>query len=289
MKLAIISEGFHMWPLYVAHAKGFFERGGLDLQVTVTGASGKQLAALTRGEYDAGFQQSDHVVRGVEQGIDLFIFMATAHQPDLTLVVAPDISGFGDLRGRVVAVDGLRSGYALLQTKLLADRGLTERDYALMEAGGVQARFKAVKSGAAVAAWLNPPYDQWLFAEGFKSLGKVTDYFPSYPGSIAAARRSWALKNEAQLVAFIRAFNAAYAWLLDESNEEEAREIAMARLKSDSQHTAAAYRDFVAKPHPEITAEALREVIDAVWDSEHYTQPKGAPEKYMDLAYLAKA
>jgi hypothetical protein len=29
--------------------------------------------------------------------------------------------------------------------------------------------------------------------------------------------------------------------------------------------------------------------VDAVWESEHYTQPKGAPEKYMDLSYLAKA
>ena len=49
------------------------------------------------------------------------------------------------------------------------------------------------------------------------------------------------------------------------------------------------YRDFVAKPHPEITVEGPREVIDAVWDSKHCTQPKGAPENYMDLAYLAKA
>ena len=278
-----------MWPLYVAHAKRLFEREGLDVQTTLTGASGKQLAALTRGEYDVGLQQSDHVVRAVEQGSDLFVFMAGAHQPDLKLVVAKGIKGFGDLRGRVVAVDGTRSGYALLQHKLLAERGLTERDYALIEAGGVKARFEALKSGQAIAAWLNPPYDQWLFSEGFGSLGMVTDFFPTYPGTISAARRSWARSNEKALVAFIRAWNAAYAWLLDRRNEQEACEIAIERLKSDPQQSAAAYRAFVAKPHPDISAQAFQEVIDAVWDSEHYPHPKGAPEKYMDLSYLARA
>jgi ABC-type nitrate/sulfonate/bicarbonate transport system substrate-binding protein len=189
----------------------------------------------------------------------------------------------------VVAVDGTRSGYALLQHQLLAERGLMERDYALIEAGGVKARFEALKSGQAVAAWLNPPYDQWLFAEGFSSLGTVTDFFPTYPGTISAARRSWARSNEKELVAFIRAWNAAYAWLLDRRNEQEAREIVIARLKSDPQQSADAYRAFVAKPHPDITPQALREVIDAVWDSERYPDPRGAPEKYMDLTYLATA
>jgi ABC-type nitrate/sulfonate/bicarbonate transport system substrate-binding protein len=278
-----------MWPLYVAHARRFFEREGLDVQTTLTGASGPQLAALARGDYDVGVQQSDHIVRAVEHGSDLFIFMANAHQPDLNLVVTPDISGFGKLRGRAVAVDGLRSGYALLQTRLLAQNGLAPGDYSLVEAGGVKARYEALKSGAAVAAWLNPPYDQWLFAEGFKSLGTVTDFFPTYPGSAAAARRSWARQDKAQLVSFIRAYHAAYAWLLDTRNRQAAQEIAIARLQTDAAQTDAAYRAFVAKPRPEITAGGLREVIDIVWEAEGFTQPKGAPEKYMDLSFLAAA
>jgi len=104
-----------MWPLYVAAGREFFEREGLDLRIALTRASGRQLEALTRGDYDIGLQQSDHVVRAVEQGSDLFIFMANAPQPDLSLVVAPGIQSFGDLRGRTVAVDGARSGYRLLR------------------------------------------------------------------------------------------------------------------------------------------------------------------------------
>src|SRR5262245_44774782 len=179
-----------MWPLYVAHARRFFELEGLEVQTTLTGASGRQLEALVRGDFDIGLQQSDHVVRAVEEGSDLFIFMANAPAPDLNLVVAPGIRTFEDLRGRAVAVDGARSGYALLQTILLAQRGLEDGDYGVVEAGGAKARYDALQTGKASAAWLNPPYDEWLIATGFGTLGSVAQSFPGYPGSIAAARRS---------------------------------------------------------------------------------------------------
>ena len=52
VNLAIISEGFHMWPLYVAHARQFFEREGLDVRTTLTGASARQLEAMVRGDFD---------------------------------------------------------------------------------------------------------------------------------------------------------------------------------------------------------------------------------------------
>jgi ABC-type nitrate/sulfonate/bicarbonate transport system substrate-binding protein len=177
---------------------------------------------MVRGDFDIGLQQADHVVRAVEQGSDLFIFMANAPQPDLNLVVAPGIRTFDDLRGRGVAVDGARSGYALLQNRLLAQRGLKAGDYAVVETGGVKARFDALKDGTAVAAWLNPPYDEWLITTGFGTLGSVSHFFPGYPGSIAAARRSWARADPERLVAFIRAFIAAYAWMLDAGNRQEA-------------------------------------------------------------------
>ncbi len=276
-----------MWPLYAAADRQFFREHGVEVDIVFTGASGKQLAGMVRGEYHVGLQQSDHVVRAVEQGSDLFIFMAHAHQPVLTLVVAPGIGAFGDLRGRVVAVDGARTGYALIQRQLLARQGVA--DYTLIEAGGVQARYEALKSGAAVAAWLNPPYDQWLLDRGYGQLGTVADFFPRYPGSVAAARRSWARANEQELLAFIRAHNAAYAWLVDPANRREAEAIGRARLKTDAAQTAAAYDQFVASPRPEITPESLELVIDVVWESEGFRLPKGAPAKYMDLGYLVKA
>ncbi|MEO7727649.1 MAG: ABC transporter substrate-binding protein [Burkholderiales bacterium] len=289
LRFAVISEGVYSWPLYVAQAHGLFEREGVSVEITVTGSSVRQLEELTSGGYDIGLQQSDHVVRGVERGSDLFIFMAQALAPELTLITAPGIGIFADLKGRDIAVDGARTGYALLLRKWLADKGLGEGDYTFREIGGSQERSDSLKSGATVASLLNPPFDRNLLAAGFGTLGTTGEYFPTYPGSIAAARRSWAQQNEAALIAYIRAFNAAYVWLRDTRNEEEAIRLLPARLNIDAATARQAYAQIATQPLPSITPEGLRQVIDIVWVAEGLRGDKGAPEKYMDLSYLNKA
>lgn len=289
VKLALISEGLNAWPLYVARDRQLFEKEGVNVEMTLTGSSVMQLEQLTAGGFDIGFQQSDHVVRGVEHGADLFIFMGQNHAPDLSLVVAPGIKTFGDLKGRVIAVDGARTGYALLLRKLLSDKGLKDGDLVIREFGGSRERFDALKGGAAFASLLNPPFDRNLFAAGFGSLGTINDYFPTYPGAIAAARRSWARSHETELIAFIRAFNAGYAWLQNPGHKAEAIRMLPERLGIQPEAAAKAFERLAGRPRPEITLEGLRQVIDVVWEAEGFKPPSGAPEKYLDLSYLKKA
>jgi ABC-type nitrate/sulfonate/bicarbonate transport system substrate-binding protein len=133
VRLAIISEGVNAWPLYAAQGRKLFEQEGVAVKVTLTGSSSQQLEQLRSGGYDIGFQQSDHVVRAVETGSDLCIVMAQGHAPELSLVVAPGIKSFADLRGRAIAVDGANSGYALVLRRLLAEHGLQKNDYSFLE------------------------------------------------------------------------------------------------------------------------------------------------------------
>lgn len=289
LKLAVISEGIHSWPLHVAQSKRLFERAGTSVEITLTGSSAQQLEQLTHGRFDIGFQQSDHVVRGVERGSDLFVFMAQAHAPELSLVAAPDVHAFADLRGRDIAVDGARTGYALLLRKLLADKGLGEGDYRLREIGGSQERFDSLKSGATFASLLNAPFDRNLLTAGFNSLGTTSEYFPHYPGSIGAARRGWAQRNEQQLIAFIRAFNDACTWLRDPGNKAEAITLLPPRLGIDAAVAARTYDEMAGRPRPQITPDSLRQVIDIVWQAESFSHPPAAPAKYLDLSYLEKA
>jgi ABC-type nitrate/sulfonate/bicarbonate transport system substrate-binding protein len=289
IRLAMISEGTNAWPLYVAQEEGFFKREGLHVDVTVTRSSARQLDELKKGGFDIGIQQSDHIVRAVEGGSDLFIFMAQAQAPELTLVGAPDVAGIEGLRERTLAVDGTRSGYALLLRKLLADHGLKEGDYTFRELGGSQERFEALQSGQAAASWLNPPFDRRLLANGFRRLATTGESFPSYPGQIVGARRSWARANEGQIVAFIHAMDEAYAWLQDPKNRGEAMRVLPVRLNIDVRAASDALDQFAKRPRPEIDADGLKQVIDVFWEAEGLPGPKGEPVKYMDLSYLRKA
>jgi ABC-type nitrate/sulfonate/bicarbonate transport system substrate-binding protein len=289
MRLAIISEGINTWPLYCAHGRKFFEQAGAEVEVTLTGSSVMQLEKLIAGEFDIGFQQSDHVVRAVEQGADLFIFMSHGHAPDLSLVAAPGVSTFADLRGATVAVDGARTGYALLLRKLLAANGLNEGDLEYREFGGSQERFEAMRQGAARASLLNPPFDRRLFDAGFASLGTLGQFFPLYPGPVAATRRAWAREHERELVAFIRGFHLAWAWLQDPANKAEAIALLPERLGIAPDAAARAFERYAQRARPAITEEGLRQVIDVVWEAEGYPPPKGEPSRYFDFSYLVKA
>ncbi|HET7160442.1 MAG TPA: ABC transporter substrate-binding protein, partial [Burkholderiales bacterium] len=225
IRLAIISEGVNTWPLYVAQAKRMFEEAGVQVGVTLTGSSLQQLEKLRHGDYEIGFQQSDHVVRAVEDGSDLCIFMTQSHAPELTLVAEPGIRGISDLKGKIIVVDGARTGYSLLLRKLFKQNGFAENEMRLTEFGGSQERFDAMKRGAGSACFINPPFDANLLAAGFVSLGKSGEFFPAYPGPIAAVRRSWAATHEPELLAFIRGFIRAYDWLHDAANTDEAVEL----------------------------------------------------------------
>src|SRR5687767_14106558 len=177
IRLGLISEGTNTWPLYVAQALEFFEREGVTVDVRVIGSSVQQQEALIGGAIDVGFQQADHVVRAVERGADIFIFAPHGHAPDLTLVGAPDVPTIGDLRGRAVAVDGARTGYALLLRRLLRRNGLGESDVVFREIGGSQERFDAMKKGETAASLLNPPFDANLLADGYVSLAHMSEAF----------------------------------------------------------------------------------------------------------------
>jgi ABC-type nitrate/sulfonate/bicarbonate transport system substrate-binding protein len=289
IRLGLISEGTNTWPLYVAQDEGFFQRERLDVETTVTGSSTDQQQGLIAGRFDIGFQQADHVVRAVEKGADLFVFMAHGHAPDLTLVGAAGVSGLNELSGRTVAVDGARTGYALLLRELLRRSGVDPARVSFEEVGGSEQRFQAMKSGAAAATLLNSPFDAKLLENGYVALARMADAFPAYPGPVMAARRTWAAAHEDTLLAFIRAYNAAYGWLQDPANHAAALASLPPRLAMTQGAASLALSEYASRPEPRIEPEGMRQVIDIVWAAEGFKNAKGAPQQYMDLSYMSRA
>ncbi len=289
LKLALISEGVNTWPVYVARSLGFWAKAGAEVDLTVTGSSIEQLDALKKGGFDIGFQQVDHIVRGVELGADLFIFMGQSHAPELSLMVSNDINEINDLKGKTIVVDDARTGYSLLLKKLFEQHGLSESDTHFKNVGGSQERFDAMKNGEGSACFINPPFDRNLIKAGLKRLGASSDFFPTYPGPVAATRRAWAREHSAELVAFIRGFNQAYAWLQDGANSDQAVALLRTRVDMAPDAAAAALARVYSRARPHADEDGVRQVMDLVWAAEKFTAAKGNPSKYMDLRYLQEA
>ena len=289
IKLALISEGLNTWPVYVAQSLGFWRDAGVEVNLTVTGSSILQIEQLKSGGFDIGFQQVDHIVRGVELGADLFIFMGQSQAPELSLMVSRDIDTIADLKGKNIVVDDARTGYSLLLKKLFAQHGLKESDTLFKNFGGSQERFDAMKNGEGSACFINAPFDCNLITARLKRLATLSDYFPAYPGPIAATRRAWAREHKAELIAFIRGYNQAYAWLQDGANQAAAIAMLPARLDTPADAAAQALQRIFSRPRPRITEDGVRQAAELVWMAEQFSQAKGEPAKYMDLSYLQAA
>jgi ABC-type nitrate/sulfonate/bicarbonate transport system substrate-binding protein len=281
VRLAYISGGFPVWALFVAQTQGLFEAHGVHCEVTHTGASTAQMQGLREGRFDVGLQLPDHVVRAGLHGSDLCVLAAQSHAPDVALVAAPDIQTLEQLKGHRIAVDGARSGYALLLVKLLSSLGWGANDYQLVEVGDSQQRVQALRSGELKASFINPPLDKALVNDGFVRLTTTRQAFPSYPGPVVAARRAWADAHVQAAQGFQRAWAEAWQWLLNPDNQSQAIKLALEYLGAEATAAGLALQNLQRQGVPSISHGGMSQVIDLVWHNEAVGQtPQPDPARY---------
>lgn len=277
LRLAYISGGFPVWALFVAQSQGLFEAQGVQCIITHTGSSTVQMQGLREGRFDVGCQLPDHVVRAGLNGTPLCVLAAQSHAPDVALVASSIIRSLAELKGHRIAVDGARSGYALLLVQLLSSMGLSSNDYQLVEVGDSQQRVQAMRSGEFMASFINPPLDKALVNDGFVRLTTTRQAFPNYPGPVVAARREWADAHPELAKGFQSAWTAAWQWLMNPLNESQAIEIALKHLGAEAPAAQNALQNLHRQGVPHISEEGMAQVIDLVWRSESL-DPKPMPQ-----------
>src|SRR5581483_5446504 len=79
--------GLSSLPLNVAMRKGFFRREGIDLVVVpIKGGTDRIVAALDKGEIDAGKNATPYMIQAVLKGSDAVAFIAQTTNPVYSLV-----------------------------------------------------------------------------------------------------------------------------------------------------------------------------------------------------------
>ena len=236
IKTNVFPGGFN-WPLWTGQERGFFRKHGVDVHIEFTANSVQQLGGLIRGEWDIALTGFDNVVAYMEgQGEakldrepDLFAFMG-GDNAFLRLLVQSDIRSYADLRGKVLSVDALTTGFAFVLRKMLALNGIAESDVRFESAGGAMQRFEALKQGKHAGTLLLTPFDLIGEKVGLHILESASEILPHYQGVVGAARRGWAAENADALVGFIRGYIEALAWLYDRSNREAACDLLQAKM-----------------------------------------------------------
>ena len=294
--------GASNWPFWVGQEKGFFSREGVEVTLDLTPNSVELAKSLHSGRYDLALTSVDNVVAYDEgQGeADLggpadFVAIFGVDNGLLSVMAAPEVKSFADLKGKTLSVDAMTTGFAFVLRELLAKNGIAEGDVQIVRVGGGAQRLEALLKKEQAATLLNTPLDLVAEARGFNRLARARDQLGAYQGIVATMRRDAAARQRPRVEAFIRGFHGSVAWLADPANKEEALTILTGKMRGMERNPAerayaslldpanGMYRDL------RIDREGLATVLRLRSTYAPARKSLTDPERYVDLSYLTAA
>jgi ABC-type nitrate/sulfonate/bicarbonate transport system substrate-binding protein len=300
--LRVISfDGGWNLPVWAAQRQGFFEANGVSVQLSYTPTSVFLITKTLDGSFDIALGGMDNVVAYQEgQGEakipdnpDLFAFLG-GDDGFASIVAAPGVKSFAELKGRTVSVDAMTTGYAFMVRELLARNGLAETDVSFVRAGGTANRYRDLIAGKQDATLLRTPFELLVRERGFNQLA-TGQSLGAYQGTVGMARRSWARDHEAAMLGFLRAYGAGTDWLYDRANREVAEALLVANIRDMTPALAKRSYDLLLADKGGMTRnialdmDGIRTVLQL---RSKYGMPKKMlddPTKYVDLSYYQKA
>jgi NitT/TauT family transport system substrate-binding protein len=198
--------------LYCAMDYGGLAAEGVEIQSTDFQSGTRIVEALAGGSLDLGLSATLSVLQAVQQGLDLVIvapasFKAADNRaPTSALVARKDagIDGPGQLRGKTIAVNSLRSLDYLIAAEYLSRGGVSPRDVTWQELSYPHI-VPALDKARVDAAFVAEPFLSILRSgDRVTVLSTALDIIPGSSTASYTALRSWTQSRPAVLEAFLR-------------------------------------------------------------------------------------
>src|SRR5258708_13445314 len=182
-------------PLWAAQRQGYFAGNGISVQLAYTPNSVFLVDSLLDGRHDIGFALIDNLV-AYRQGQgetnpagkpDLVAFMG-ADGGFLSVVAAPAVKTFADLKGKTLSVDAMTTGAAFVLRELLTRNGVAETEVTYARAGATANRYRDLVGGKHDATLLRTPFELLAQTRGFNVLATAEMLGP-YHQTAAIVRR----------------------------------------------------------------------------------------------------
>ena len=205
-------------PFYIARDKGYFKEEGVDVKLIIMENTSLKMGALMAGKIDAVASTADEFPIYMKPGNLLYYILAVDNSKGGDGIVSnKDIKTVADLKGKKVACEvGSVSQFFL--NALLREVNLTQNDIQMinMTATDAGVAFVAQRADAAVT------WEPHLSQGASKEHGHILIDSSQRPGLIVdvVAVREETLKNrEAELKAFVRAWQRALEFIEEDPNE----------------------------------------------------------------------
>jgi NitT/TauT family transport system substrate-binding protein len=193
-----------VWMPYEA---GIFRKHGLDVELLYVAGGGRAGQVVQSGEVPIGVFTGGAVVNANLAGGDLVMIASSMNVMTFVVMARPEIRRVEDLKGKKVGVSRFGSatdfGLRYAEERWPVKR---QKDFAVIQVGGVSDVFNALKSGALDAAVINVELAILARREGMKELADIAKLGISFPTSSIVTTRSFIKRNENTVRKFVRGF-----------------------------------------------------------------------------------
>jgi len=200
----IIFRGVQNLAMFAAQTKGLYAKRGLAVDLKFTPNSDELRNGLAEGRYQIA-----------HSGVDNAFALKNKANVDIAVVAGGDNSFNhlivqADIKGKIVAVDAVKTAYAFQLYEMLCQKWLNKGDYEIKPLGGTGARLEAmINDKTVVAAMLNLPFSIRAQKAGLKSVDTAANAFGAYHGTSAFVLRARGKANEDALVKYLQAMSKA--------------------------------------------------------------------------------
>jgi NitT/TauT family transport system substrate-binding protein len=198
--------GLNSMPWIVAKEANLFEKNGLNVDMIFVGVSTVMVQSMLSGSANFGGLGGPAVVSNVLRGGDIIQIAATVPYFTQSLMVRPQITELGALRGKKVGITRFGAVTDLALRALLERNNI--KDVTILQMGGLAETMAGLSKGSVDGSMVSPPHNFTLLKQGFRELISPRDLRKLGVGFITngvVARRSYASANRDIAVGIIKA------------------------------------------------------------------------------------
>jgi NitT/TauT family transport system substrate-binding protein len=288
IRLAYSAIGGSQASFWIPYEAGIFRKHGLDVELLYVAGGGRAAQVVQSGEVPIGVFTGGAVINANLAGGDLVVIASSMNVMTFAVMARPEIKRPEDLKGKKIGVSRFGSatdfGLRYAEEKWPVKR---QRDFAVIQVGGVSDVYNALRAGALDAAVINAELAILARREGFRELADIAKMGINFPTSSVITTRSFIKRNENMVRKFMRGFVEGVHFA--KTQRGPAIKIMQKYLRSsDAAMFDELYEMYVVRNIPRIprpSPESLKTVLDQMMETD-LRVANLKPEQFIDARFF---
>jgi NitT/TauT family transport system substrate-binding protein len=207
LRLAYSAIAGSQASFWIPYEAGIFRKHGLDVELLYVGGGGRAAQVVQSGEVPIGTFTGGAVVNANLAGGDLVIIASSLNVFTFAVIAKPEIRRAEDLKGKKIGISRFGSatdfGLRFAESQWPIKR---QRDFAVIQMGGVTDILAGLKTGAIDAGVINAELAILARRDGFREVADISKMGLSFPTSSIVTTRSYIKRSENTVSKFVRAY-----------------------------------------------------------------------------------